>query len=75
MSTPGQRGGGGKVCRLFDFGDTAVQGQGFCQGEEHRWRWKRGGGKFFLMTSFHGSLPEEALIVFKQRVTMIPNRV
>jgi hypothetical protein len=52
------------------FGDTAEQGQGFCQGRGTRVEVaERGGGKKLPADQFHGSLPEEALVLLKQRVT------
>lgn len=73
MSCPrqgtGQDDGGGPVRR------HSGQGQGFFQGEERGWRWQRGGGKKKPGDQFHGSLPEEALVMLKQRVTLLLNRV
>lgn len=51
------------------FGDTADKDRASVRGEERGWRWQRGGGKKLPADQFHGSLPEEALVLLEQRVT------
>lgn len=45
------------------------------RGEERGWRWQRGGGKKLPADQFHGSLPEEALVLLQPAGHLIPNIV
>jgi hypothetical protein len=71
MPTPGKD----RTMEVALFGDTVDKDRASFRGRNAGGGGREGEAKKMPGDQFHGSLPEEALVMLKQRVTLLLNRV